>query len=227
MNSRQVKRVSTLYLVSHQQERGKSLNGRDAIRELQINRKQFLAYLEGRLISEIPDQPERGTNQVLSSYRSHSNKEWTLQMRGSHRRVTVLEWCISSMMLLGNEADDWLREVALILPRSTLEYDVLKRVETQFCNLTPEEIREYSETNPRYSAIYHMTKKVNHGYTPRISFLKLWDPIRVKPKAYIGVGYSDKGHLGDSPSWQSQMISAEDGTLPDSKSFLGMILESL
>jgi hypothetical protein len=198
--------------------------GRRTIREIEVSLKKLTAYMGGHLIPEIKDSPAGDVPHVLSSYRPPTNSDWTLQMRGSHRRVITLDWCISTMALFGKEVEECVDAVALLLPRTNQEYDVLKKVYTSFSKSTPDEIEEDSETNVRFTALYNFAKRIHYGCTPKVDFLKMWDPIRVKPKAYIGVGYSDKGHLGTSPSWQDQMISAEDGNLPNTSSFFEMIL---
>lgn len=193
-------------------------------REIEISARGLTAYVEGYLIPEITDDDRRVGHHVLSSYRPPKISEWILQMRGTHRRVNVLEWCISTMVLLGRDADDVTVGVALLLPRDPLEYEVLKKVETFFSKSSPAEIKDGAEANDQYRAIYDLCRRIHYGYIPRVDFLKKWEPIRVAPKAYIGKGYTDKGHLGDSPSWQDQMISADEMTIPDTRSFLGLIL---
>jgi hypothetical protein len=194
------------------------------IREIEINQKKLRAFEEGHLISDISDKTERGISEILSSYRLPLNKEWVLQMRGSHRRVIILEWCMSTMVICGKDTEGLIDEVSMLLPRNDLEYDILKKTKLFFMNLTPEQIWDFAHENGQSVALYDLARKIHYGYTPQIDFTKLWDPIRVKPKPYIGVGYTDKGHLGDSPSWQSQMISADDGTIPNTRAFFDMIL---
>lgn len=194
------------------------------IKEIEVSVRELTAYAGGQLIPEISSDDRKVEPHVLSSYRPPSTSDWVLQMRGSHRRVNILEWCISTMVIVGKNVDDVTSAVALLLPRDHLEYDVLKKVATYFGNSTPAEIWQGSEENDEYRAIYEFCKRIHCGYAPRVDFLKKWDPIRVAPKAYIGKGYTDKGHLSDSPAWQDQMVSADELTIPNTRSFFGLIL---
>jgi len=194
------------------------------VKRIEVQVRGLTAYMEGSLVPEMSDDDRTVDTYVLSSYRPPTNVEWILQMRGSHRRVNTLEWCISTMVLSGKGVDDVTVEVALLLPRSNPEYEVLKRVYTRFTKFVSEEITEKAEENDQYRAIYDLCKRIHYGYSPRVSFLKKWEPVRVAPKAYIGKGYTDQGHLGDSPSWQDQMISADEVSIPDTKSFFGLFL---
>jgi hypothetical protein len=193
-------------------------------KKIELQYRGLTAFMEGLLVPEISDNDRKVETYVLSSYRPPANPDWILQMRGSHRRVVTIEWCISTMVLAGKDVDDDTVEVALMLPRSYMEYEVLKKVKTSFSNQTPREIEVGSEENDQYRAIYNLCRRIHNGYSPRIDFLKKWDPVRVAPKAFIGKGYTDQGHVSTTLSWQEQMISADELTIPDSKSFLGLLL---
>lgn len=192
-------------------------------RSLEINNRALTAYEDGRLSPEITDNPNKVEPFVLSSYRIPTDPVWVLQMRGSHRRERILEWCIATMILQGNSSDSDVIDVALLLPRNDQDYESLKKVFTFFSNKNPERIRVEAEMDDRLQEIRRRSLTVHYGYIPRLSFLKRFDPNRVAPKAYIGKGYTDQGHIGTSPSWQSQMISGSEQPQSSQGSLLALV----
>jgi hypothetical protein len=142
-------------------------------------------------------------------------------MRGSHRRVAVLEWCISTIVLNGTERDDDVDFHSLLLPRTDQEYDVLKRV----IALSQHDLVSFeSPKEGKLARILNHCRRVNRGFTPRIGFTALWNPIRVAPKSFIGKGYTDQGTLGTGPSWKDQILTAEDQPLQTANGFFNDLL---
>jgi hypothetical protein len=128
------------------------------------------------------------------------------------------------MLANGSQRSDKVDSLALLLPRTNLEYDVLERV-IQLSNndILQIDLREVGNMEDFLICVNHC-KRVLNSHTPAVHFIKLWTPIKVKPKAYIGVGYSDKGHLGESPSWKDQFIPAEDEPLQTEQTFFRTLL---
>jgi len=50
------------------------------------------------------------------------------------------------------------------------------------------------------------TRRVYRSYTPKWKYNQRFVPLKLPPKRFVGIGYSDHGTLGTGPSWQSQGV---------------------
>lgn len=175
---------------------------------MELIREEILAFVEGRLLPGMSDPSRLVQGNLLNQYRPPQLKDWILQLRGTHRRISILEWCVATIFLHAPELDPDLEFTSLLLPRSDLEYDVLKRVPLFSQNFVVIEIPEQGDEN--LTRIWNQSNRVHRGFKPRVWVSAKWDPIRVKEKAFIGKGYNDKGSIAEGPSWQEQMLTAEE-----------------
>lgn len=154
-------------------------------------------FLSGRLLpSGLKSYKGGGLPFVLVRNRPVPTiPQWVLEIRGSHNRRKVYQWVISKKIFLGeiSEEDNLL---LLILARSILEYKLLLVYKDQeFFEILKERAR--SLKNEEKSNLLDLSKRIFLGYHPRMDFFSEWRPQTLPAKRYVGIGYKDKGSLGD------------------------------